>query len=160
MHSFCHHCLTDWFKRSTNCPICRDEGQLTVKNPLIDQFIDLVVDLTFSKEEKTERINLIQQRSIPSSGTTEENATLLLDIEHVADLDSSVDIGILSRKVCVSKAHSLLARIFGSDQFNQLLLLDDGDYDFDTQLYRQELIASFANDVESLESLLKLSPNP
>ena len=75
-------------------------------------------------------------------------------------IDPSVDTDLLSRKVCVSKAHYLLAQIFGNDQLKQLLRVAAGDHDFDTLLAMKELIASFEDEMESMESLLKLSPNP
>lgn len=157
MHSFCHLCLANWYKRSTNCPICRSESYLIVKNPLIDQFIDLLVEFTFTEEEKTERRNLIQQRSLPSSGATEEAATLLRDIEQVAYLDPSLDVNLFSRTVCVTKAHSLLYKIFSSDQFNQLK--DDADCTTDMLLAICELLDSFADNVHSLE-YFDVSPFP
>jgi len=149
-HSFCYHCATNWFKRSTDCPICRDDCYMIVKNPFIDQFIDLFVDLTFTEEEKSERSNLIQQRSISSSEVTEEDHAALL---HAAVLEPSLDTSLIARIVCMINAQSLLAQIVDSDKFIQLI--SDDDYD----LYRKlsivdELLASFSADGKSLQSVL------
>lgn len=115
-----------------------------------------MVDLTFTEEEKSERSNLIQQRSVPSSGANEEDATRLRDIEYVAVLDPSLDTNLLARTVCVAKAHSLLDQIFRSDQFHQLI--SDAYCAPAKQLAIEELVASFEDDVNSMKSLLKLSP--
>jgi len=56
----CISCLPI-FRMRTKKLIC------PTKNPLLEQFIDIYVDLSFSEDEKNERSNLIQQRSMPSS---------------------------------------------------------------------------------------------
>lgn len=140
-HSFCHHCLTNWLKRSANCPICRDKGYLTVKNPLIDQFINLLVGLVFTEEEKVERSNLIHQRSVSFSDTTEE----LLARLRVAVLDPNLDTSLVARIVCMMNADLLLFKVFTSDQFEQL-------QDIDLSII-EDLSISFKDHVKSLHLL-------
>ena len=67
MHYFCMNCFTNWLIAE----LCRDEIYLTVTNLLMNQFIDLLVDVSLTnKEDRNERGSLIQQWSISSSNVT------------------------------------------------------------------------------------------
>lgn len=156
MHSFCHHCLTIWLTSSFDCPMCRDEFYLTVKNPLLDQFIDLFVDLSLTKEEKSERRNLIQQRLIPFPDAAEEDAELLRLVEQIAVRDPSVDTTLVTRNTCVLQARMILYQIFTSDQFKQLEL--DDDFDKDKLSVLEKLCFTLLDDMESLKSVLQSFP--
>lgn len=62
LHTFCDGCLTHWIVSSGNCPICRDDNNLHVKNPIIDRVVNHLVDTTFTDKEKEERRNEIKQQ--------------------------------------------------------------------------------------------------
>ena len=156
MHSFCYYCLTIWLKSSYGCPLCRNEFYLTVKNPLIDQFIDLIVDQSFTEEEKNDRSNLIQQRLISSSNATEEEVEQLRLLEHLAVLDPSVDTTLVARTICILKAFRVLGKIFSSDQFKQMK--DGVDYDKAQLSIMHELLVTFEEDVKSFGAVLKTFP--
>lgn len=88
-HSFCNFCLLKWHKLNLNCPVCRKDATMADKNKLVDGVIDVLVELSFSDEQKKERDIEIQQRRVPV--TTEEPSELSDDeaSESSSDDDSA-----------------------------------------------------------------------
>lgn len=40
LHTYCGGCLSDWLKRSKECPICREQAITVKKNSLINNTIE------------------------------------------------------------------------------------------------------------------------
>jgi len=95
----------------------------------------------FTEEEKVERSNLIHQRSVSSSDTTEELPARL----RVAVLDPNLDTSLVARIVCMMNADLLLFKVFTSDQFEQL-------QDIELSII-EDLSISFKDHVKSLHLL-------
>jgi len=44
LHNFCHDCLNDYLKRSTDCPLCRKKIKSANKNPFLHRIVGLALE--------------------------------------------------------------------------------------------------------------------
>eukprot|EP00794_Sanderia_malayensis_P020349 gene20349-22353_t len=85
-HTFCEFCLTAWFRRKDDCPICRDKvhsafGRSLILHNAVNKMIECADD-----ETKRYRQELINQRKNAKSGAAQERATH--EVVHVPDGNS------------------------------------------------------------------------
>lgn len=59
MHTFCGGCLSDWFKKQKDCPVCRVKATEVKKNQLVNNFIDSY--LTIHPQLKREELDIKAQ---------------------------------------------------------------------------------------------------
>ena len=150
-HNFCNYCLTKWLQSSNDCAICRNQVPFASKNHLIDGAINLLVEVSFTKEEKTERGERIQQRSATASSVL--GYDLLTDGVD-ADMKQKQQEAFLmvGRSNCVQSAKLIIQELFKvSDLCSKLR----GQEDFRPVL---SLIISFSNDFASLYPALRALP--
>jgi len=139
-------------KNSNDCPICRNEVRLAFKNPLIDEVIQLLVDLSFTEDEKKERSSIIQQR-LSSSFTVDEEPSTNQMIGKILE-PSTVDSIFLGRLVCADKGRLLFVEIV-----QELFKLTKDSEDAFTDDLLDNLFISFSNDVISMNSFLDNVPS-
>ncbi len=165
-------------KTSPNCPICRDQVYVGAKNPWIDRVVDLLVDLTFTEEEKSERSITVQQRSTWTANN-EEDEMYIDALESLAIIEQNVESSFVGKHLCFMKAKTLLVEIFMSEemQFQFMLEEDESDdewedvsddaasdddnvsYEDDLSIF-ENLTETFHADFNSLMSILSsLSPS-
>ncbi len=155
--------MIQYLKSSLNCPICRNEDHVGAKNSWIDGVVDLLVGLTFTEEEKTERSITTQQRST-FSAHNQEDEMLVAKIQKLAIIDPNMDSTFVWKHVCFLKAQSLLVEISTSEEMPQLMV--DGDElnedfsgdDVDVLTTMENLLKTFCADAKSLMSILSSLP--
>ncbi len=159
-HNFCNYCLTKWLQSSNDCPICRNQVPFASKNHLIDGAINLLVEVSFTKEEKTERGERIQQRSATASSVLGWDHQISIAFANLltdgvdADLKQKQQESFLMvcRSNCVQSAKLVIQELFKvSDLCSKLR----GQEDFRPVL---SLILSFSSDFASLYPALRALP--
>jgi len=126
-----------------------------MKNPLIDEVIQLLVDLSLTEEEKKERTNLTKQRSasIPSVGDeilVVNNGYYKIILEAIG----KDDLVLICRFMCAKKMKYFLSEIRGSEQFQKQM--DDAKEEDRTSI--ESLVNTFESDVINWNSLLECIP--
>lgn len=143
IHTFCNHCFTKWLENSNDCPLCRGAISLATKNPLIDKIIDLLIEASFTKLEKKERDQRIQQRSAAKVAPKEE----------IEEPELNSTIPYLGRTNCINKAHSLIRDVFSNKKlFNEMR----GKEDFQSV---STLLKTFSIELDSLRLAQKGLPD-
>jgi len=143
IHTFCNHCFTKWLEKSDDCPICRGGISLATKNPLIDKIIDLLIEVSFTKLEKKERDQRIQQHLAATVAPKDE----------IEQPEPSSTIPMLGRTDCINKGRLLIRDVFSNKKlFNEMR----GKEDFQPV---STLLKTFSIEIESLLSAQKALPN-
>jgi len=118
----------EWLKNSTDCPVCRDTDDSLAKNSTIDEIINLLVEGSFTKEEKSERDQSIQQRSPPATilPKDDENddglsaAFNTLDVVSKNELPCCKDMIVMNARIsCLEKAQTLIFETFATKDLNE-----------------------------------------
>ncbi|KAF2897034.1 hypothetical protein ILUMI_09150 [Ignelater luminosus] len=68
-HSFCKHCITQWQRNQSCCPICRTKITMQFSTRVLDNFIEKVLEKA-SDDVKEHRREIIAQRQASSSTTS------------------------------------------------------------------------------------------
>lgn len=108
-------CISQWVVSSNECPICRDDIVLHVKNPIIDQIVNLWVDFSFSEKEKEERSNEIQHLSGSAVRSKPHHFKAMdenLQGEPTMMKKMNPEKSLPGRMACATMIHSLLCEIW------------------------------------------------
>lgn len=120
--------------------MCRDDIIVHVKNPVVDEVVKMLVNISFiEKEERSSEIH----RQLPARNAHFTATSKNQQGEEVT-LKLHPDSSILGRGTCALMVHSLVCEVLPKFQ----LAIDDGKNESDI-LLRQD-IKMFLNDWESL----------
>ena len=61
-HSFCHHCIHEWWKEKRNCPVCRTKITEMVDDKTLDKIVDKMYELFVSEDGRAARASLKEER--------------------------------------------------------------------------------------------------
>lgn len=125
-----------------------------MKNPLIDEVIQLLVDLSLTEEEKKERTNLTQQRSASTPTVGDEILVVNNGYKIVLEAIGKDDLVLICRFMCAKKMKYFLSEIRGSEQFQKLM--NDSKEEDRTSI--NSLVNTFESDVINWNSLLESIP--
>ena len=62
-HIFCNYCIEEWRRQDPRCPICRSVSTLKVKIQMLGDYIENVVQNTFTENAKSGRLAIIEVHS-------------------------------------------------------------------------------------------------
>jgi len=146
----------EWFKKSTDCPVCRNGVSIAFDNPSIDKVINFLVEASFTQEEKEERDQRIQQRSAATIAHKDDDdglsaaVTILRAVSDYELTRREKVLVVVGRAKCIIIAQELLQEIFTTTD------LQNETPDEESSQAILDLLVSFINDFKSLDSALNV----
>lgn len=111
--------MMECFKRTTDCPVCRNGVSLAFDNPSIEKVVNLLVEVSFTEEEKEERDRRIQQRSAAAIAPKNDDDGLPASVTILRAVSDNVltrrenrALVVVGRLKCLIMAVELLQEIF------------------------------------------------
>jgi len=91
------------------------------KNPLIDGVVQLLVDISFTKDEKMEQSINTQHRATYSLNAEDKMLIVADQNKRILETITKADSVFLGRFMCIKKAGFFIGEVIGSDEFrNQM----------------------------------------
>jgi len=126
-----------------------------VKNPLIDEVVQLLVDLSLADEEKKERINITKQRSTSSPEDNEEIFIAVKKDRRSLEPISDSDFVFIGRFMSVAQAAYFISEITESEEFQKQMR--DAKVQDRTDI--RSILDTFKSDIAHLNSIIESFPD-